>query len=70
LLQPLVLDLSAMGLRQTSKTISAAQANRHGPAPAVGSSTLEAGDMFVAVSVPEAIGATTFDAISSSVEPS
>ncbi|WP_409191989.1 C-terminal helicase domain-containing protein [Bradyrhizobium sp. RDM4] len=70
LLQPLVLDLSAMGLRQTTKTILAAHANGRGLAPTVRPSTSEAGDMIVAAPAPEAMGATPFDPISSSVEPS
>jgi hypothetical protein len=70
LLQPLVLDLSAMGLRQTSKTNPAVQTNGHGPAPAVGPSNLGAGNMSVAAAAPEAIGATPFDPISASIEPS
>ena len=70
LLQPLVLDLSAMGLRETSKTNPAVQANAHGPAPVVGPSNLGAGNMFVAAPAPEAIGATPFDPISASIEPS
>jgi Helicase conserved C-terminal domain len=70
LLQPLVLDLSAMGLRQTSKTNPAVQAHGHGPAPAVGPSNLGAGNMFVAAPVPVAIGATPFDPIFASIEPS
>ncbi len=70
LLQPLVLDLSAMGLRQTSKTNPVVQANGNGPAPAVGPSNLGAGNMFVAAPAPEAIGARPFDPISPSIEPS
>ena len=70
LLQPLVLDLSAMGLRQTSKTNPVVQANGNGPAPAVGASNLGADNMFVAAPAPEAIGARRFDPISPSIEPS
>ena len=70
LLQPLVLDLSAMGLRQTSKTNPVVQANGNGPAPAVGPSNLGAGNMFVAAPAPEAIAARPFDPISPSIEPS
>jgi Helicase conserved C-terminal domain len=72
LLRPLVLDLSAMGLRQTSKTNPVVQANGHGPVPAVAPSILGAGDMFVAVPAPEAIGVGVrpFDPIAPSVEPS
>jgi hypothetical protein len=46
------------------------QANGHGPVPAVAPSILGAGDMFVAAPAPEAIGATPFDPISASIEPS
>lgn len=44
LLQPLTLDLSAMGLRQTPKTIQAAQANGHELKSAIHSSIIEAED--------------------------
>jgi hypothetical protein len=46
LLQPLVLDLSAMGLRQTSKTIYTAQANGLGLISAVHPAIMEAEDAF------------------------
>jgi hypothetical protein len=65
LLQPLVLDLSAMGLRQTP--IVAAPANRDGPISAVDRSILGGGDILAAVAVPEAITTDT-RAVSGQIE--
>jgi len=69
LLQPLVLDLSAMGLRQTPKTIDAAPANGLRPISAVDRSNLDVGDMLAAA--PEAMGTDTrpFDPIPPGIEP-
>jgi hypothetical protein len=71
LLQPLVLDLSAMGLRQTPKTIRATEATDHAPISAATPSILDNGDMFAAVAAPEAMGTDTkpFVPISPSAEP-
>lgn len=51
LLQPLVLDLSAMGLRQTSKTICTAQASGLGLISAVHPAIIEAEDGFSPVPI-------------------
>ncbi|QQD71580.1 helicase-related protein [Acidithiobacillus ferrivorans] len=50
LLQPLVLDLSAMGLRQIPKKMHSAQVDGHGPIPGVQPSIVDVGD---AVSLAE-----------------
>jgi len=65
LLQPLVLDLSAMGLRQTPKTIRTTQATDHAPISAVAPSILDNGDMFAAVGTDT----RPFVPISPSAEP-
>jgi len=59
LLQPLVLDLSAMGLRQTKKIAHDLSVNGNGPLPAVGPSVLEAGSKLVPPPTPEGVGSVT-----------
>ena len=56
LLQPLVLDLSAMGLRQTKKIAHDATVNGNGALSAVGPSVLEAENKLIMPPTPQGLG--------------